>query len=101
MLNLHVRVYSGADMANTSPELQRIRTPTELGQAVRQHRKARRLTQDTVASLSNVSTGFLSDFENGKPTAEIGKVLDTLKTVGLDVYVAPRGQAPSTVKQRK
>ena len=88
-------------MVNASPKLQRIRTPTKLGQAVRQHRKARRLTQDTVASLSNVSTGFLSDFENGKPTAEIGKVLDTLKAIGLDVYVAPRGQAPPTVKQRK
>jgi len=78
-------------MANTNPKLQQIRTPDDLGQAVRQHRKSRHLTQDSVASLSNVSTGFLSDFENGKPTAEIGKVLHALRTVGLDLYVLPRG----------
>ncbi len=89
-------------MANTSPELQQIRTPADLGQALRQHRKNRRLTQDLLASLSNVSTGFLSDFENGKPTAEIGKVLQTLRTLGLDIYVLPRGsRMPALFEPRK
>ncbi len=89
-------------MTNTSPELQQIRTPADFGQAVRQHRKNRRLTQDSVASLSNVSTGFLSDFENGKPTAEIGKVLHTLRTLGLDLYVLPRGgRLPEVFEPRK
>ena len=78
-------------MPDKSPELQQIRTPADLGWAVRQYRKNRRLTQDSVASLSNVSTGFLSDFENGKPTSEIGKILNTLRSLGLDLYVMPRG----------
>ena len=78
-------------MAETFPELQQVRTPAELGQAVRRHRKSRSLTQVKVAGLTNVSIGFLSDFENGKPTAEIGKILGTLNTMGLDVYIAPRG----------
>lgn len=78
-------------MAEIFPELQQVRTPAELGQAARRHRKSRHLTQVRVAGLTNISIGFLSDFENGKPTAEIGKVLGTLNTMGLDVYIAPRG----------
>lgn len=82
-------------MANLSflSELKPIRTTASLGQAVRQHRKERRLTQDLVASLSNISTGFLSDFENGKATAEIGKILQTLGTLGLDLYLIPRDKS--------
>ena len=88
-------------MADTSLEFQQVRTPRELGQAVRAHRKARRLTQDKVAGLTNVSIGFLSDFENGKPTAEIGKILATLNTLGLDVHIAPRGLLLRTLKDKK
>jgi len=80
-------------MPDTDVQLNAIRTPADLGQAVRQYRKSRNLTQDTLASLANVSIGFLSDFENGKPTAEIGKVLHTLQTLGLEVYVAPRSRS--------
>jgi len=72
-----------------------VRTPEELGEAVRRHRKSRRLTQQAVAALSNVSIGFLSDFENGKPTAEIGKILQTLEAVGLELFAVPRGRAPT------
>jgi HTH-type transcriptional regulator / antitoxin HipB len=75
-----------------------IKTAPELGKAVRDHRKSKRLTQDTLASLSGVSTGFLSDFENGKPTAEIGKVLQVLHTLGLDLHVVPRGQGAASAK---
>jgi transcriptional regulator with XRE-family HTH domain len=68
-----------------------IRSTEELGAAVRRHRRSRKLTQETVASLSNVSIGFLSDFENGKPTAEIGKILQTVVAIGLELFVRPRG----------
>ncbi len=88
-------------MADTSPEFQQVWTPAELGQAVRRHRKTRRLTQHKVAGLTNVSIGFLSDFENGKPTAEIGKILGTLNTLGLDVYIAPRGLLPQALKDKR
>jgi HTH-type transcriptional regulator/antitoxin HipB len=39
----------------------------------------------------------LSEFERGKETAEIGKVLKALRTLGLEVIIQPRGRAaPST-----
>jgi transcriptional regulator with XRE-family HTH domain len=69
---------------------QRVRSPAELGELARRYRKQRRLRQDQVASLSNVSTGFLVDFEKGKETAEIGKIFHVLSTLGLEVVVSPR-----------
>ncbi len=85
-------------MDTDKEQIQRIRTSSELGRLLREHRKSRGLTQDIAASLSNVSTNFLSDFENGKSTAEIGKVLHTLDTLGIELYIAPRGTVDRQIK---
>lgn len=69
-----------------------IQTAEELGHLVRAHRKQRRLTLETVSGLGNLSTRFLSEFERGKETAEIGKVLKALRTLGLEVIIRPRGR---------
>ncbi|MEG7522290.1 MAG: hypothetical protein M3H12_04215 [Chromatiales bacterium] len=34
----------------------------------------------------------LSEFERGKETAEIGKVLKALRTLGLEVIIRPHGR---------
>ena len=73
-----------------------------LGQLVRAHRKSRHLTLETVSGLGNLSTRFLSEFERGKETAEIGKVLKALRTLGLEVIVQPRSGTPlysTTIKK--
>lgn len=70
-----------------------IQTVEELGRLARAHRKQRKLTLDTVSGLGNLSPRFLSEFERGKETAEIGKVLKALRTLGLEVIIRPRGQA--------
>lgn len=71
-----------------------VQTAEELGRLARVHRKHRRLTLETVSGLGNLSTRFLSEFERGKETAEIGKVLKALRTLGLEVIIQPRGRAP-------
>jgi len=53
-----------------------------LGSFVRAQRKERRLTQLEVAELADVSDRFLRELEHGKPTAEIGKVIDVLAVLG-------------------
>ena len=73
-----------------------IRTTEELGRLTRAHRKSRRLTLETVSGLGNLSTRFLSEFERGKETAEIGKILKALRTLGLEVIIQPRGGIPSS-----
>ncbi len=70
-----------------------VRTAGELGSLARAHRRHRRLTLETVSGLGNLSTRFLSEFERGKETAEIGKVLKALRTLGLEVTIRPRGRA--------
>ena len=75
-----------------------IQSTEDIGRLVRAHRKQRGLTLETVSGLGNLSVRFLSEFERGKETAEIGKVLKALRTLGLEVIVQPRGQPGATSK---
>ena len=78
-----------------------VQTTEELGRLARAHRKHRRLTLETVSGLGNLSTRFLSEFERGKETAAIGKVLKALRTLGLEVIIQPRGRATPTRRTDK
>ncbi len=78
-------------MAKTDIPYGRIQTVEELGQLVRAHRKGKGLTLEMVSGLGNLSTRFLSEFERGKETAEIGKILKALRTLGLEIIIQPRG----------
>ena len=78
-----------------------IRSTKELGKLARAHRKSRRLTLETVAGLGNLSTRFLSEFERGKETAEIGKVLKALRTIGLEVIIQPRKGPPLSKRKTR
>ena len=60
--------------------------------AIRTERKRQGLTQTDLADLCGVSLTFISNLENGKPTAELAKALTVLITLGLDVYLAKRGE---------
>lgn len=71
-----------------------VRSAEDLGKLVRAHRKQRQLTLETISGLGNVSTRFLSEFERGKETAELGKVLHTLRILGLEVVIQPRRRKP-------
>lgn len=68
----------------------KVQTAEELGARLRAHRKSRGLTLAETAGLANISIKFISEFERGKPTAEIGKVFKVLGIVGLDVEVRSR-----------
>lgn len=72
-----------------------VRTAAELGEIARAHRKENKITLERVSGLGNVSTKFLSEFERGKETAEIGKIIQALRTVGLDLVVQPRNSKNS------
>ena len=67
-----------------------VHNTAELGRLVRAHRKSRAIPLEKIAGLANLGIRFLSEFERGKETAEIGKVLKALQTLGLEVIVQPR-----------
>ena len=77
--------------AAIAPPYGQIRTAEELGKLMRVYRKNQHLTLERVSGITNVSMRFLSEVERGKKTAELGKVLETLYKLGLQVMIQPRG----------
>ncbi|MBK7562765.1 MAG: helix-turn-helix transcriptional regulator [Propionivibrio sp.] len=66
----------------------------ELGEIVRAVRKESGLTQRDAAALCNVSLPFLNGLEQGKPTAQIGKVLSVCHRFGIEVRLQLPGDLP-------
>ncbi len=62
----------------------------ELGQLIRSERKASGVTLQQTSAKSKIGVRFLSELERGKATAEIGKVISALHTVGLDMAVVQK-----------
>ena len=54
-----------------------------LGEYIKKVRKAQQLTQEDLAIAANVGIRFLVDLENGKKTAQIGKVIDVCCALGI------------------
>ena len=62
-----------------------IRTPSEIGAAIREGRRRLKLDQRTLAEKVGVSRQWLIDVEKGKPRAEIGLILRTLNVLGISI----------------
>ena len=63
----------------------RIRNPTDLGAFIRDRRSQLGLDQAELAEKAGTSRKWLIEVEQGKPRAEIGLVLGTLKTLGVSL----------------
>jgi y4mF family transcriptional regulator len=61
-----------------------------LGVIIRQRRKELNYTQAFLAEFTGLSVTFISDVERGKTTAEIGKVIQLLHILGMDILVERR-----------
>ena len=69
----------------------KITDAASLGDAIRSRRKELNYTQGYISEITGLSISFLSDLENGKPTAEIGKTIEVINLLGLDILVEARG----------
>ncbi|NJL27079.1 MAG: helix-turn-helix transcriptional regulator [Thermoanaerobaculia bacterium] len=67
----------------------RITEPTQLGQLVRQARRAQRLTQGDLALAAGLSRRFVIELERGKSTCQLGKALHLLRILGIGVLLEP------------
>lgn len=61
-----------------------ISSTKHLGAVVRATRKWQELRQDEVGRFSHT---FIGELEGGKPTAQLGKVLEALRELGIKVQV--------------
>ncbi len=62
----------------------------EFGAAIRRRRKELGYTQAFLSDFSGFSVTFISDLENGKSTAELGKSIYLANLLGLDCTLTPR-----------
>jgi HTH-type transcriptional regulator/antitoxin HipB len=72
-----------------------LRTPIDIGAAVRDRRRELRLDQSELAKQVGVSRKWIIDAEGGKPRAGIGLVLRTLNVLGLRLSLEPDAPLPS------
>lgn len=62
----------------------------DIGAAIRKKRKEDGLTLADAAALCGVGYRFMSDLENGKATVQLGKVLQVLTALGINIYLESR-----------
>ncbi len=65
-------------------------TTSDIGAIVRARRRELGLTQIELAERVGVGITYISNLENGKETAEIGKALHILMMLGMNLYVEAR-----------
>lgn len=82
-----------------------IRTVEDLGLAIRATRKSEKLRQDDLAGTAQVSRQFAVNVEKGKPTVQMGLVLQLLEELGLelsvDLTVRAHAELHSMVRKRE
>lgn len=70
----------------------KIKDPVDFGLALRKRRKELGYTQRYISEFTGFSISFISDLENGKKTAELGKAIYLASMLGLDISVNARGR---------
>jgi len=68
----------------------RIRNAQELGKELKNRRKSLGFTQADISERTGLSASFISEVENGKETAELGKVMLLISILGINIYVEER-----------
>ncbi|MCY4632558.1 MAG: helix-turn-helix domain-containing protein [bacterium] len=66
-----------------------LQTSRDLGMAIRRARHDKGLSQVELAARAGVGRPWLSETENGKRTAEIGRILLVLSSLDLAVALIP------------
>ena len=70
----------------------KIKNTEDLGSRIRSKRKELKLTLEEASGLCGVGFRFLSELERGKNTSEIGKVLQVLSRLGLELHLSSKGK---------
>ena len=58
-----------------------------LGQAIREQRRRLKVTQKDLAMASGTGLRFIIDLEKGKPTCQLGKALEIVRALGLNLEI--------------
>lgn len=65
-----------------------IQSPDNIGRYIRKVRKELNVTQKDLALTAGTGLRFIIDLENGKPTCQIGKTLQVLRVLGIQLTLS-------------
>jgi len=68
-----------------------IQSSQQLGSAIRARRRQLKATQKDLAMTCGTGLRFIIDLEKGKPTCQIGKMLQVLQALGLKFQIVGHG----------
>lgn len=68
-----------------------VNNAVDFGKTLKKRRKELGYTQRYISEFTGFSISFISDLENGKSTAELGKAIYLANMLGLDIAVSARG----------
>ena len=69
----------------------KINNTKAFGEMIRKQRKKLGYTQKYICEVSGISASYISDLENGKATAELGKAIYLANLLGVDIFLVERG----------
>ena len=72
-----------------------LRTPADVGAAIRQRRRRLGLGQQSLADRIGVSRQWVVEIEKGKPRAELALVLRALGTLGMSLSLGETAARPA------
>ena len=78
-----------------------VRTPSDLGAIIRERRLKLGLDQLSLAKKAGTSRKWLIEVENGKPRAEFGLILRTLKALGIELAANPAPVTPQRTPAKR
>lgn len=77
--------------SNKKLQFGRVATVRELGAVIRNYRTMQQFSLERVAGITNIGMRFISELERGKETAQLGKAMQLINQLGLEVIIQPRG----------
>ena len=81
--------------------MMRIRTAADLGAFIRERRTKLGMDQIALAKKAGTSRKWLVEVEQGKPRAEIGLILRTLKSLGVSVDLKADSHETPTISNAR
>jgi len=71
------------------------RSPSDVGHALREARKAKKLTQKELAARSGIWQETISKIENGHPGTKLETLFDLCAALSLELVFTERSSAPA------
>lgn len=75
-----------------------IRSPEELGQAIRRHRKNVSLSQEELGEEADLRPATISQLENGKAGVKLSTLFDVLAALKLEIDLSSREDSNSDIE---